>query len=91
MPKYDPRYFALSGSFQKPTGIDGNGDAPTSSPGSPMSGLPSSLKTRTSMPRPFTCNSPRRTGSIGQPSAKHETMSVPPEMDDRQTSDLMSR
>ena len=38
--KYAARYFAPSGSFQKPSGIEGNGAVQTSSPFSPRAGLP---------------------------------------------------
>ena len=58
----------------------------TSSPFSPRTGRPASSNTSTFMPRPAHWISPRQTGSVGQPPTKHETMSVPPEMDDRQTS-----
>ena len=37
----------------------------TSSPFSPRTGLPSSSKTSTAMPRPRHCSSPRQTGSVG--------------------------
>ena len=45
----------------------------------------------TAMPRPRHWISPRHTGRVGLPRAKQETMSVPPEMEDRQRSALMSR
>ena len=41
------------------------------------------------MPRPRHCISPRHTGKSGEPSAKQEMMSVPPEIDDSWTSGLM--
>ena len=84
--KYAARYLAPSGSFQKPIGIEGNGWVQTSSPFSPLSGRPCSSKTSTAMPRPLAWISPRHTGPAGLPSTKQETMSVPPEMDERQTS-----
>ena len=79
------------GSFQKPTGIDGNGRVQTSSPFCPTSARPSSSQTSTFMPRLRHCSSPRYTGRIGLASAKQPMMSVPPEIDDRHTSRLISR
>ena len=79
---------APSGSFQKPTGMDGNARVHTSSPFSPTSDWPFSSNTATAMPRPGAWISPRHTGPTGLPSTKQETMSVPPEIDDRQTSAL---
>jgi len=38
------------------------------------------------MPRPRFWISPRQTGSVGTPSTKQETMSVPPEIEARCTS-----
>src|SRR6185436_352328 len=84
--KYAARYLAPSGSFQKPIGIEGNGLVQTSSPFSPLTGLPDSSKTSTAIPNPLAWISPRHTGPVGLPSTKHETMSVPPEIEDRQTS-----
>src|ERR1700728_2564968 len=43
------------------------------------------------MPSPRHWISPRCTGNVGQPSAKHDTMSVPPEIDDSCTCDLTER
>src|SRR5438552_1790161 len=76
--KYAARYFAPSSSFQKPSGIDGNGAVQTSSPFCRRTGLPFSSYTSTFMPRPRHWSSPRQTGRVGQPSAKQEMMSVPP-------------
>src|SRR3954452_1915310 len=87
--KYAARYLAPSGSFQNPIGIDGKGLVQTSSPFSPCTGLPCSSNTSIAMPRPLAWISPRHTGAVGLPSTKQDTMSVPPEMDDRQTSFLM--
>jgi hypothetical protein len=42
------------------------------------------------MPSPRTWISPRHTGPIGLPSTKQEMISVPPEIDERQTSFLMA-
>ena len=69
------------GSFQKPIGMHGKGAVQTSSPFSPRTGWPSSFQTSTFSPSPRHCSSPRQTGSTGLPSAKHETMSVPPEIE----------
>src|SRR5579859_503824 len=71
--------------------MEGKGFTHTSSPGSPRSGLPSSSQISTAMPRPRHWSSPGYTGSVGLPRAKQEMMSVPPEMEDRQTFALMSR
>src|SRR5215468_5911922 len=90
--KYAAWYLAPPGSFQKPSGIDGKAAVHTSSPLALLPGaigLPSSSYASTFMPRPRHCSSPRHTGRVGQPSAKHDMMSVPPEIDDRQTSSLM--
>src|SRR5205085_6611932 len=84
--KYAARYLVPSASFQKPIGIAGKGLVQTSSPFSPMIERPCSSNTSTAMPRPFAWISPRHTGPAGLPSTKQDTMSVPPEMDDRQTS-----
>ena len=80
---------APSGSFQNATGMLGNGCVQTSSPGSPRIDWPTSSQTSTAMPSPRVCNSPRQTGSTGDPSAKHEMMSVPPLIDESRTSVLM--
>jgi hypothetical protein len=70
--------------------MEGNGAEQTSSPFSPTArGRPSSSKTSTFMPSPRAWISPRQTGAIGLPSAKHETMSVPPEMEANCTSVLI--
>src|SRR5258706_15205332 len=87
--KYAARYFDPSGSFQNPMGIDGNGLVQTSSPFSPTTPRPWSSNTSTAMPSALAWISPRHTGPAGFPSAKHETISGPPEMDDRHTSLLM--
>src|SRR5436190_20275977 len=84
--KYAARYLAPSGSFQKPIGIEGNGFVQTSSPFSPCSARPCSSKTSTAMPRPLHWISPLHTGRFALPRTKHETLSVPPEIDDRHTS-----
>src|SRR5512134_1855727 len=84
--KYAARYLDPSGSFQKPTGIEGNGLVQTSSPFSFFTGFPCSSKTSTAIPSPLAWISPRQTGPVGLPSTKQETMSVPPEIDDKQTS-----
>ena len=81
--KYAPRYCVPSGSFQKPIGRDGKDFVQTSSPLPRASGKPLSSNTSTAMPRPLHCSSPSWTGSIGLPRAKHDTMSVPPEMEAR--------
>ena len=86
--KYAARYFTPSGSFQKPIGMHGKGAVQTSSPFSPRTGWPSSFQTSTFSPSPRHCSSPRQTGSTGLPSAKHETMSVPPEIELSCTSDF---
>ena len=41
-------------------------------------GLPFSSKTSMFMPKPGPCISPAKTGRVGTPSIKHETISVPP-------------
>ena len=68
--------------------MEGKGCVHTSSPDSPRTGRPASSKTSTAMPRPKACNSPRRTGPMGLPSAKQEMMSVPPEIEARCRSSL---
>src|SRR5882762_7486174 len=78
-----------SGSFQKPTGIEGNGAVQTNSPRSSRTGLPASSKISTLIPSPRHWISPRYTGRIGHPNAKQDTMSVPPEIDVSSTSDLI--
>jgi hypothetical protein len=65
-------------------GMDGNGWVQTSSPFSPRTGRPRSSKTSTAMPSAAHWISPRHTGAMGLPMTKQETMSVPPEIDDRQ-------
>src|SRR5262249_25890152 len=90
--KYAAWYLAPPGSFQKPSGIEGNGAVQTGSPLSLLPaaiGLPPSSNASTFIPSPRHCSSPRHTGRVGQPSAKQDMMSVPPEIDDRQTSSLM--
>ncbi|OWK21950.1 hypothetical protein AJ88_13315 [Mesorhizobium amorphae CCBAU 01583] len=82
-------YFLPSGSFQKPIGIAGKAFAQTSSPFSCRTGLPSSSQTSTARPRPGPWISPVHTGSVGTPSTKQETMSVPPEIEARCASFLM--
>src|SRR5687768_16748586 len=84
--KYAERYLEPSGSFQKPMGMAGNGLVQTSSPFSPFTGFPLSSKTSTANPSPLAWISPRQTGPIGLPSTKHDTMSVPPEIEERHTS-----
>src|SRR6187551_3596254 len=79
--KYAPRYFEPSGSFQKRTGIDGNGDLHTSSPAPSANDRPFSSKTSTSIANPATWISPRQTGAFGLPPTKQLTISVPPEID----------
>ncbi len=71
--------------------MEGKGFTQTSSPGAPRSGLPSSSQISTAMPRPRHCNSPAYTGSVGFPKAKQEIMSVPPEMEERHSPELISR
>ena len=83
------KYFRPSGSFQNPTGMEGKGAVQTSSPFSATTALPSSFQTSTLMPRPRLWISPRQTGPMGLPSTKQEMMSVPPEMEERQTSFLI--
>src|SRR2546426_11830780 len=78
--KYAARYFVPPGSFQKATGMLGNGLVHTSSPAPPRSGAPLGSNTSTAMPSPGACSSPRHTGSVGLPIAKHEMISVPPLM-----------
>ena len=63
----------------------------TSSPFSPITGWPASSYTSTLRPSPRLWISPRHTGPIGLPSMKQETMSVPPEIEDKHTSCLMAR
>ena len=87
--KYAARYLAPSGSFQKPTGIEGKGLVQTSSPFWLPTDLPFSSNTSTAMPRPLAWISPRHTAPAGLPRTKQETMSVPPAIDDRQRSSLM--
>src|SRR5215467_612196 len=86
--KYAARYFSPPGSFQKPTGNDGNGCVHTSSPFCPTTERPYSSKTSTLSPRARHWISPRHTGRIGLPRTKHPQMSVPPEIEERQTSPL---
>jgi hypothetical protein len=69
----------------------GNGFVHTSSPFSPTTGLPASSSTSTASPSERHCSSPRNTGSTALASANAAMMSVPPEMEDRHTSGLMSR
>ena len=56
--KYASRSRAPSGSFQKPTGIDGSGCVTTSSPTSSTSARPSSSNAWTSQPSDRACSSP---------------------------------
>ncbi len=67
----------------------GKGAVQTSSPFSPWTERPASSKTSTFMPSPRLWISPRQTGRMGQPPTKQETMSVPPEIDERQRSLLI--
>ena len=71
--------------------MDGKDAEHTSSPFSPLIGFPSSSKTSTFIPSPLVCSSPDHTGPMGFPRAKQDTMSDPPEIDDRTRSCLMSR
>src|SRR5687768_1372776 len=87
--KYAARYLAPSGSFQKPSGMAGKGLVHTSSPFSFSTETPFSLKTSTAIPSPLAWISPRHTGPAGLPSTKHDTMSVPPEIEETHTSSLM--
>src|SRR2546422_6117956 len=97
--KYAARFFAPPGSFQKATGMLGTGLVQTSSPAPPRSGAPLGSNTSTAMPSPGACSSPRHTGSVGLPIAKHEMISVPPLMlhrctsrrSEEHTSELQSR
>ena len=83
--KYAARYLRRPDRSRSPSASTETAIVQTSSPlARRTTGLPSSSKTSTSMPRPRHCSSPRHTGSVGAPSAKHDTMSVPPEIDDRQ-------
>src|SRR5215207_4243462 len=87
--KYAALYLEPSGSFQKAIGMLTNGRVHTSSPCSLLTDSPRSLKTCTAIASARHCSSPRYTGAIGFPPAKHETMSVPPLMLERCTSDLI--
>src|SRR5919199_4116244 len=76
--KYDSRSLDPSSSPQKKIGIDGIGSVMTSSPTSPMCGLPSSSQDSIFAPSERPCSSPRYTGSVGTPPTNAAHMSVPP-------------
>ena len=77
-----------SGSFQKPTGIDGMGSVITSSPTSPTRDVPSGENESTAQPTIRHGITPARTGSDGAPPTNAVHTSVPPDSDDSATSDF---
>jgi hypothetical protein len=58
--------------------MDGIGSVMTSSPTSPISGLPSGSQASIFAPSERACSSPRYTGSVGTPPTNAVHMSVPP-------------
>ena len=70
-------------SFQNFKGIDGKEFLQTSSPFLFFKDSPFSLKTSTFIPKPLFCISPRITGWYKFPKTKQETMSVPPDIEDK--------
>src|SRR5581483_163232 len=85
------RYRASSGSFQNPTGIDGIGAVSTSSPTSPVTGLPAGSNASTLAPRQRPEITPARTGSNGDGPTNPVHRSVPPENEPSSRSCLTSR
>src|SRR5436309_507496 len=65
--KYAARYFVPPGSFQKATGMLGNGLVQTGSPAPRRGGAPLGWNTSTAMAGAGACSSPRHTGPVGVP------------------------
>ncbi len=76
-----------SSSFQSLVGIEGMGSVMTSSPTSPISGLPSSSQDSTAQPSARPWSSPMYTGSVGTPPTNAVHTSVPPEVENSQVSE----
>ena len=72
-------------SFQNFKGIEGKGFLQTNSPFLFFIGFPLSLKISTSKPNPLFCISPKITGWYKLPNTKQETISVPPDIEDKWT------
>src|SRR3972149_2775575 len=89
--KYAARYLTSPGSFQNPVGREGNEPVQTSSPLPRCRDLPTSSNTSTRMPSAMHWISPRHTGRMGLPLTKQPAMSVPPDIEDRQTSFFTER
>ena len=71
-------------------GIEGKGAVQTSSPAAPSRDRPRSSRTSTAMPNVGPWISPACTGNVGSPPTKEPHRSVPPDIDARWTSSLMS-
>jgi hypothetical protein len=76
-----------SSSPQKNTGIEGIGSVITSSPTSSIRLLPCSSQASTAQPSARHCSSPSYTGSSGQPPTNAVQTSVPPLVENSQTSE----